>query len=94
MNKSEVIKLLSNELDITQSDCDELYDEFISILTRHLAADTGFTLPSLGTFQSDIRDAYKSFNPHYEKMMLIPKKKVVHFSQSSTLRDELNEEDA
>ena len=91
MNKSEVIKYLSQELEITQSETEELYDEYVRILTKHLSRDTGFTIPGLGSFNSKVRDAYKSYNPHYKKMMLIPKKKVVHFNQSSTMKDELNE---
>lgn len=91
MNKSEVIKVLSKDLELTQTDTEELYDEFIRIVTRHLSRDEGFTLPGLGSFHSKVRDAYKSYNPHYKKMMLIPKKKVVHFTQSSSIKEELNE---
>jgi nucleoid DNA-binding protein len=90
MNKSEVIKTLSQDLGITQTETEELYDEFVSIISKHLAEDTGFTLPGLGSFHSKVREAYKSYNPHYKKMMLIPKKKVVQFTPSSAIKDELN----
>tara|TARA_R110000868_G_scaffold306734_4_gene568161 strand:- start:30677 stop:30961 length:285 start_codon:yes stop_codon:yes gene_type:complete len=90
MNKSETIRSLSNQLNITQKDTEYLYDTFVSILTAHLANDEGFSIPKLGSFHPKIREAYKSYNPHYKKMMMLPKKKVVQFSQSSAIKDELN----
>ncbi|MFV1884803.1 MAG: HU family DNA-binding protein [Balneola sp.] len=90
MNKSEVIKRLSEQLGITQHETEALYDSFVSILTNHLAADVGFSIPKLGSFHSRIREPYKSYNPHYKKIMMLPKKKVVQFSQSASVKDELN----
>lgn len=90
MNKSEAIKSLSEQLGITQQETETLYDSFVSILTNHLADDQGFSIPKLGSFHSKIRDSYKSYNPHYKKMMMLPKKKVVQFSQSASIKDELN----
>lgn len=92
MKKTEVLKQLSEDLDLTQAETEELYDSFVAGLTTLLAKERGFTLPGLGSFHSEVRPEHKSYNPHYEQMMLIPPKKVVHFSQSSTLRDEINEE--
>lgn len=90
MNKSETIKSLSDQLGITQKETEHLYDSFVSLLASHLATDEGFSIPKLGSFHSKVREPYKSYNPHYKKMMLLPKKKIVHFSQSSSLKDELN----
>ena len=90
MNKSEVIKSISEQLDITQVETEKLYDNFVSIISDHLANDNGFTIPGLGSFHPKTREAYKSYNPHYKSMMLLPKKKVVHFAQSSSVKDELN----
>ncbi|MEQ9308008.1 MAG: HU family DNA-binding protein [Balneolaceae bacterium] len=90
MNKSETIKSLSDQLGITQKETEHLYDSFVSLLASHLANDEGFSIPKLGSFHSKVREPYKSYNPHYKKMMLLPKKKIVHFSQSSSLKDELN----
>jgi len=91
MTKSEVLKSLAEELDLTQGETEELYDSFVEGLTTLLSKGKGFTLPGLGSFHSEIRPEHKSYNPHYEQMMRIPAKRVVHFSQSSTLRDQINE---
>lgn len=91
MNKSETIKALSEELELTQTKTEELYNSLVNQLTSHLADQGGFSIPDFGSFGSEVREEYKSYNPHYKQMMLLPKKKVVRFSQSSALKDEFNE---
>lgn len=90
MTKSEVLKKLAAELDLTQADTEKLYDSFVEGLSELLSNDQGFTLPGLGSFHAEVRPEHKSYNPHYEQMMLIPPKKVVHFNQSSTLKEKIN----
>lgn len=90
MTKTEVLRDIAGDLDITQAEAETLYDSFVEGLTILLANNKGFTLPGFGSFHPEKRQAHKSYNPHYEKMMRIPEKRVVHFSQSSTLRDQLN----
>jgi nucleoid DNA-binding protein len=91
MNKSETIKALSERLELTQTQTEELYNSLVSTFTEHLSKNSGFSIPDFGSFSSEIREEYKSYNPHYKQMMLLPKKKVVRFSQSSALKDEFNE---
>lgn len=90
MNKAETIKALSEELDFTQKRTEDLYNELVQELSDYLANDISISIPEFGSFHSDVRKAYKSFNPHYRKMMLLPTKKVVRFSQSIALKDEFN----
>ncbi|SMO69927.1 HU family DNA-binding protein [Gracilimonas mengyeensis] len=91
MTKADVIKQLAEELDLTQEETDQLYDSFVEGMITLLSNNRGFTLPGLGSFHAEVRTEHKSYNPHYQQMMKIPPKKVVHFKQSSVLRDELNE---
>lgn len=90
MNKSETLKVLSGRLGITQKETERLYSSFVEILSEHLTNDTGFTIPNLGSFHAKVRAPYKSYNPHYKKMLLLPKKKVVHFTQSISVKEKLN----
>ncbi|MDR9415567.1 MAG: HU family DNA-binding protein [Gracilimonas sp.] len=92
MTKAEVLKQLSEDLDLTQKETEELYDSFVSGLTTLLSKNKGFTLPGFGSFYAEVRPEHTSYNPHYKQMMKIPPKKVVHFNQSSTLKRELNGE--
>lgn len=91
MNKSETIKVLSERLELTQTQTEELYNSLVSTFAEHLSENNGFSIPDFGSFSSEIREEYKSYNPHYKQMMMLPKKKVVRFSQSSALKDEFNE---
>lgn len=91
MTKTEVLKKLAGQLDLTQAETEEMYDSFVDGATTLLANDKGFTLPGLGSFHSEVRPEHKSYNPHYEQMMMIPPKKVVHFSQSSIIKAKINE---
>ena len=90
MNKSETLKALSSNLGITQKETERLYSTWVNILSDHLTNDTGFTIPNLGSFHSKIREPYKTYNPHYKKMLMLPKKKVVQFTQSNSVKEELN----
>jgi nucleoid DNA-binding protein len=90
MGKTETIKTVSDKIGLTQQDAEKYYDSLVGILTDHLANDRGFTIPRLGSFHSRIRESYQTYNPHYKGMIQLPKKKVVQFQQSTTLKDELN----
>lgn len=93
MTKSEVLKSISNEMDLTIAETEELYDSFVDGMNILLSNNVGFTLPGVGSFSTELREEHKSYNPHYKQMMLIPPKNVVHFSQSSTLKEEINRAD-
>ena len=93
MNKTETIKVLSEQLDLTQTQTEDLYNDLVSRLTGYVSEKGGFSIPEFGSFSSEVRDEYRSYNPHYKQMMLLPKKKVVRFSQSSALKDQFNEEE-
>jgi nucleoid DNA-binding protein len=91
MNKTETVKALSEQLNLTQTQTEELYNGLISQLTGYIKGKGGFSIPDFGSFGSETREEYRSYNPHYKQMMLLPKKKVVRFSQSSSLKDQFNE---
>lgn len=93
MNKSETVKALSEQLDLTQTQTEKLYNALTSQLTAYIKDEGGFSIPDFGSFSSEVREEYRSYNPHYKQMMLLPKKKVVRFSQSSALKDQFNEEE-
>ncbi|MBO6535426.1 MAG: HU family DNA-binding protein [Balneolaceae bacterium] len=91
MGKIDTIRQLSERTGFTQQETERIYNRLVDILSDHLANDEGFTLPKIGSFHSRIRDSYQTYNPHYKGMIQLPKKKVVQFTQSTTLKDELNE---
>lgn len=90
MNKSEVLKKLADELDLTQAETETIYNSFVEEISQLLENNKGFTLPGLGSFSTYLRPAHTSYNPHYKKKMVIPEKNIVKYSQSSVVRDEIN----
>jgi DNA-binding protein HU-beta len=89
MTYSELIDRLSEELNLTKTESKHLLDEIIAELTSQLGQGTSFTIPDLGTFKTKIKEVQKIYNPHYEKFMLIPPKRVVEFSPGKNLKDNL-----
>lgn len=90
LNKSETIKNLNREVNFSLKKTEQVYNSIVEQMTDYLSKDIGFTIPEFGSFRSEVRDEYESFNPHYEKRMRYPIKKVVHFSQSSSIKEDIN----
>ena len=47
------------------------------------------TIPGLGTFKTKTREERKVYSPHHESYMMVPPKRVVDFTPSSNLKDNL-----
>ena len=90
MRKSDTVKYISEKIGLTQQETELIFDNFVQILSNHLTKEEGYTLPKLGSFSTRTRESYKTYNPHYKGTITLPKKKVVQFSQSSKLKDNLN----
>lgn len=90
MKKSDTVKYISQRIGSTQQETELIFDSFVELLSEHLAKDNGYTLPKLGSFSTRIRESYETYNPHYNGIIKLPKKKVVRFSPSSTLKAYLN----
>jgi len=89
MTYTELIDQLSDELDLSKSETKFLVDELVAELTEKLGQEYSFTIPNLGTFKTKIKKVQKVYNPHYEKFMLIPPKRVVEFKRGKNLKDNL-----
>ncbi len=91
MTKTERVKQIASKLDFTQSETEVYFDTWVDILSDHLAKEEGFSIPGFGTFSSGIREAYRSYNPHYKQNVMNPKKRVVYFSQSTSIKKDIDE---
>ena len=89
MNTSDLVSRLAEERDMTQEEARNILDLVVQTISDHLAQGNDFTIPELGTFGTHTRDKQKSYNPHYEKYMMLPPKRVVDFSPSQNLEDDL-----
>jgi len=87
MNTGEIIKILSEKLNKPQTEVKGILNSVISVFKDHLANHDRFTIPGFGTFDTAARSPRKTYNPHYKKMMLLPKKIVAVFRPAKSLRD-------
>lgn len=89
MNYSDLVKKLADELELSQSETNELVHDAFDVLTEKLGEGYGFTIPDLGTFSVELKEPKEVYNPHYEKYLITPPKRVVAFSPASNLKDRL-----
>jgi DNA-binding protein HU-beta len=94
MNTSDLVKALANNWDMTQAETRRLLDTITQTFNANLAKGNAFSVPQLGTFSTKTREERKSYNPHYEQYMKLPPKRVVTFSPSKGLKEDLKEVEA
>ncbi|MBN1650866.1 MAG: HU family DNA-binding protein [Bacteroidales bacterium] len=89
MNQNEFIKNLAVRLNLTQAETKKLLKSAIDTLTEVLDQDITVTLPGLGTFNTATTKRRKSFSPHHDQMLMLPPKRTLRYSPSSTIKNEL-----
>lgn len=91
MNTSDVVEALANNWDMSKAETRRLLDTIVQTFNDNLAGGKKFTVPDLGTFGTSTREKRKSYNPHYEQYMKLPPKRVVDFSPSKGLKEDLKQ---
>lgn len=89
MNYSDLIDELAEATGNSKTKTKELLGDAISILSDQLTKGTGVSIPDLGTFTTKVKEVKKVYNPHHDAYLLIPPKRVVEFSPSTVIKDEL-----
>ena len=90
MNKKEMIKILSEKMDITQSETKELMDATFDVLSDLLAKGFSFNVQNFGTFSVSQLDKRKGYNPLLNKWMMLPPKLKPRFKASDALKERVN----
>ncbi|MDZ7773611.1 MAG: HU family DNA-binding protein [Balneolaceae bacterium] len=91
MNTRDVVEALAESRDLSKAETRRLLDTAVETLKRNLSEGRGYSIPELGTFETHTRDARRSYNPHHESYMRLPPKRVVRFSPSKGLKEEMKE---
>ncbi len=89
MNTGEVVEALSENWDMSKAETRRLLDLALEIYKENLAKGNSFTIPDLGTFGTHTREKRKSYNPHYEQYVMLPPKRVVDFTPSKGLKEDV-----
>ena len=91
MNTSDLVAALAENWDMSHNETRQLLDVIVQTFNDNLAGGNAFTIPELGTFNTNTREERESYNPHYEQYMKLPPKRVVDFSPSKGLKDDLKQ---
>lgn len=92
MNSSEVVRSLASRLGSTQKDVRLVLKAWAAVLRSILDSDGSVTVPGLGTFRVKTRGPRKAYSPKEKKTVMVPAKRVVHFSVSAPLKRQVNTE--
>ncbi len=90
MTNAEFIHRLSQKVDMTESLTMDCVNQFIGIILRELSSGKVVSVQGFGNFESREKAERKMFNPSTRTYKLIPKKTVLGFKMSGTLKDKIN----
>jgi len=87
MTTTEVIKLLSLRLKISQAEARRCLTQELDIIAAHLSEETDVTLRRFGTFGVKETAPRKTYLPGEKKYYLMPARKVPFFRASQRLKE-------
>jgi len=90
MNKSDLIKYVSDKTMIKEDDAYTIIDVFIRGMKEGLVNDDKVTIKNFGTFFLQERSARKAVDPRNQEPVNVPAKTVVKFKSSKKLFNEVN----
>lgn len=93
MKKNEIIKAVSDELDMTIKKTAAVVDTFIEYAKLALQNGDCVDIPKFGKLSVEQRQARMARNPQTGEQMEVPAKKAIKFKASKTLKDAINGEE-
>ena len=90
MNKSDLIKYVSDETLITESDATVIIDAFLTGMKNGLDSDGKVMLKNFGTLFLQKRKSRVAIDPRNQNLIHVPAKTVVKFKSSKKLYDMVN----
>lgn len=89
MTYKELIHRVSESRDISKSQARIMVEDLFEALGKELEDGKGVSIPGLGTFLTKTREERKVYSPHHETYILVPPKRVVDFTPSKNLKENL-----
>jgi integration host factor subunit alpha len=90
VTKIELTNNVYNKLDLTKEECYDIVSKFFEVIKEALARNETVQIFGMGKFKVKQKRARKGRNPSTGEDMEIAERKVLLFSLSSVLRDEIN----
>ena len=90
MTKTELIKLIAEKTDSTNTAAGKMFDTFIDIVSEVLSKDDSVTIPGFGTFYVGSRSERTGRNPQTGETITIKAAKVPRFRAGKQLKEDVN----
>ena len=90
MNKSDLVRYVSDKTMITENDANIIVDVFIDGMRKSLDSGDKVTIKNFGTFFLQNRKARSAVDPRNQEPIEVPAKTVVKFKSSKKLYDMVN----
>lgn len=90
MNKSDLVKYVSDKTMITERDAGIIVDVVFDGLKEGILSEDRITIQNFGSFFPVKRAARKAMNPKTQEKIDVPEKTVVKFKLSNNLYEEMN----
>ena len=89
MNKSELVYEVTNRLDVTRKEAEDVIDCFLDLIAENLANGDKVVLSGFGTFEIRTRVSRSGVNPRTGERIDIPCQKTPAFKVGKILKDKL-----
>lgn len=89
MNKSELVYEVTNRLDVTRKEAEDVIDCFLDLIAENLANGDKIVLSGFGTFEIRNRVSRSGVNPRTGERIDIPCQKTPAFKVGKILKDKL-----
>ena len=89
MNKSELVYEVTNRLDVTRKEAEDVIDCFLDLIAENLANGDKVVLSGFGTFEIRNRVSRSGVNPRTGERIYIPCQKTPAFKVGKILKDKL-----
>ncbi len=91
MTNAEFVERLSDRLGQSRAEIKRLIKAGNKTMRHMLDKDVGITIPGLGTFHTHLVQPRKSYDPYHKHYLLLPKKRVIQFHPSTSLKDDVKQ---
>ena len=90
MTKTDIIRLVASECEITKKDSEQIVNKVFELIERGLKDNDRINIAGFGIFSVKDRPERKGVNPRTREEITIPASKNPVFKPSKTLKDTLN----
>ena len=92
MNKSEIIAIVADRVNLTRKDAENAIDAFLDVICEGLAIGDKVVVSGFGTFEVRNRVARSGRNPRTGEEIIIPGQKSPAFKAGKLLKDAVKDE--